>query len=338
MGAFNKHQVIYDIKLSLRRLQITHIVALMDNCGLPDMPKVGGFHDVYLPGRLERSTMHQLAALSAILKSKYGVGKPLHEKYRLMNDEDGFRLFVGHSEDQSDCALALKETFAQGGIDCFVAGDELAEAAGWATDIVAHLKHMNVLVALSSDSAVANPLWNQELGFALGSGKPVISVSDCAPPGGLVGAVQMIERRSFPAVKDLALEIISRLMATPDVGAHLTDVLVRQLVSCVSPRSSFKIIGFCRKALGHSSYLTAGQLFELRRAARENDEIIRFACGRGPELIETMCDEFEQRGWQRPVGPLPVFAGLFLVLFLTGRRICDLDINGQFFTIFKLKH
>lgn len=295
VAAFNKEQAIYEIKLSLRRLQVLHIVELMDNCGLPDIPKVGGFHDVYLPRRLARSTVHQLAALAAILKSKYGVGKPLYEKHSLLNDEDGFRLFIGHTADQADCALALKDVFSQGGVDCFVAGDELAEATDWASDIIAHLKHMHVFVALVSENAGANATWNQKLGFALGSGRPVISVKNGAPPVGLAGVMQHIEGRNAATEKDLALEIVNRVMDHPDHGGHLTDVLVRQLVSCASPRESFRVIGFCRKALAQSRYLTAGQLFELRRAARENDEIIRFAAGRGPELIEHMCDEFEQR-------------------------------------------
>jgi len=295
MDAFDKQQTINDMKLIMRRLRIGHSLELMDKCALPAIPKVGKFHDVYLQARLEAANAHQLAALGAILKSKYGHGSALSEKYALLTAKDQFRIFISHSCEQADEAQELKEQFEYGGISCFVASDDIATASEWLVEIVTQLEHMDALITLVTDQSVQSATCNQEVGFALGAGKPVLSVMSQVPPQGLIGSLQAIERKQDAAPKDVALEAIGALMKSPTMGPKLTSLLVRQLVGYDEPDNSFKIIGFCRKALQQSSHLMAGQIYELRKAARENAEIARFASGRGPELIETLCNEFETK-------------------------------------------
>lgn len=295
MDAFNKEQSVCDIKLGLRRIRVTHILELLEKCGVPPIPKVGSFHDVYLQKRLDAASVHQLAALSAIIKSKYSEGSFLLEKYSLFQDSDQLRVFISHSAHQEEEAQALKEQLEYGGVECFVAGEDIATASEWLVEIVTQLEHMDVLITLVSENSVVSPTCNQEVGFALGAGKPVLSVMDQLPPAGLIGSMQAIERKEGDLVKDVALEVISALMRLPHLGPQLTSILVRQLVAYDQPRDSFKVIGFCRKALATSPYLLAGQIFELRRAAQENAEIARFASGRGPELIESLCQEFEEK-------------------------------------------
>ncbi len=295
MDAFDKQQTINDMKLTMRRLRISYSLELMDKCGLPQVPKVGKFHDIYLQGRLEAANLHQLAALSAILKAKYDHGSALSEKYALLNDKDQFRVFISHSCEQANEAQELKEQLEYGGIDCFVASDDIATASEWLVEIVTQLEHMDALITLVTDQSVQSATCNQEVGFALGAGKPVLSVMDQVPPKGLIGSLQAIERKEESMPKDVALEVIGALMKYPVMGPQLTSLLVHKLVGYDEPDNSFKVIGFCRKALQQSSHLMAGQIYELRKAARENAEIARFASGRGPELIETLCQELEAK-------------------------------------------
>jgi len=295
MEAFNKEQTIAEIKLAFKRLKMSHIVSLMDKYGLPSVLKVGSFHEIYLPKRLDNASMHQLAALNASLQSQYLIGGTLDEKYGLQKEEDKFKLFISHSAEQEEEALALKEQFAYGGIDSFVAGDDIEANTEFMVEIVTQLEAMDGLLSLVTDHSVESPTCNQEVGFALGAGKPVISVMSGQVPQGLVGAMQAIERKEGAADKDVALDVIDALMKMPQWGSRLTNLFVRRLVSYESPADSFKIIGFCRKALAFSNSLTAGQIFELRKAARENDQIARFASGRGPELIESLCVDFESK-------------------------------------------
>lgn len=295
MNAFNKEQTIAEIKLAFKRLKMSHIVSLMDKYGLPSVLKVGSFHDIYLPKRLEAASMHQLAALNAALQSQYLVGGALDEKYGLPSEEEIFKLFISHAVSQEEEALALKEQFAYGGIDCFVAGEDIAANTEWLVEIVTELEAMDGLLSLITDRSIESVTCNQEVGFALGAGKPVVSVMNEQAPLGLIGAMQAVERKEGMSDKDVALEVIDALMKLPLWGPRLTNLFVRRLVSYESPSDSFKVIGFCRKALAFSNHLTAGQIFELRKAARENDQIARFASGRGPELIESLCVDFETK-------------------------------------------
>ena len=50
--AFNRQVVIGDIQLVMQRLRISHVLELLTKYGLPETPKIGKFHEVYLPARL----------------------------------------------------------------------------------------------------------------------------------------------------------------------------------------------------------------------------------------------------------------------------------------------
>lgn len=295
MGEFNKEQTISEIKLAFKRLKLSHIVSLLDKYGVPQVLKVGSFHDIYLPKRLSEASQHQLAALNAALQSQYLIGGALDEKYGTQSEEDSFKLFISHSVDQEEEAAGLKEQFAYGGIECFVAGEDIAANTAWLVEIITELEGMDGLLSLVTDRSIESVTCNQEVGFALGAGKPVVSVMSEQAPQGLIGAMQAVERKEGMSDKDVALEVIGALMNLPQWGPRLTNLFVRRLVSYESPNDSFKVIGFCRKALALSKDLSAGQIFELRKAARENDQIARFASGRGPELIEDLCVDFETR-------------------------------------------
>ena len=294
LAAFDREQVIADVKLSLRRLRVTHALYLLNQYGLPATRKIGKFFEDYLPRRLSAASDHQLAALNGTLSMKYAQGSFLAEKYGYLNDQDQFRIFISHSVADADKAQELKDHLEFGGFDCFVASDDIATASEWLIEIVSQLEHMDALITLVSDKGNESPACNQEVGFALGAGKPVLSVMGEVPPQGLIGSMQAIDWDDEHGAKDVALSAVEALMQQPHVGPKLTNVLVKQLVGYDEPNDSFKVIGFCRKALQSSSYLQAWQIYELKKAARENAEIARFASGRGPELIETLAQELEE--------------------------------------------
>lgn len=295
LAAFDREQVIGEVKLSLKRLRVTHALYLLNQYGLPAVRKIGKFFEDYLPRRLNAASDHQLAALHGTLAMKYARGSFLAEKYAYLNEQDQFRIFISHSATQADKAQDLKDYLEYGGFDCFVAGDDIATAAEWLIEIVSQLEHMDALITLVSDQSNDSPTCNQEVGFALGAGKPVLSVMGDVPPQGLIGSMQAIEWPEETGAKEVSLAAVEALMQQPHVGPKLTNILVKQLVGYDEPQDSFKVIGFCRKALQSSTYLQAWQIFEMKKAARENPEIARFASGRGPELIETLCVDLESK-------------------------------------------
>ncbi len=295
MDAFDKDLAIDDIQFGLNQLGIANVLQLMDKYGLPKVLKSGSFYESYVPKRLDLASPHQLGALTSYIKAHTKAGASLDEMASRLRDDNVFGLFISHSQSQEAEALALKEQFALGGVDCFVASDDIETSTEWLVEIVDQLEQMDGLMSLTTQQSILSATCNQEIGFALGAGKPVVSVMVGEAPQGLVGSTQAISWKDRFSEKDVALFVVEALMKFPQCSEKLTSLLVRQLVSYDQPYESFKVIGFCRKALTFSDCLTAGQIFELRKAVIENEQIARFASGRGPELIESLCVDFEKR-------------------------------------------
>lgn len=295
VAAFNRQDAITDIKLVLRRLRVTHCLALLTKYGLPETRKIGQFHEDYLPARLSAASDHQLAALTANLKANYAKGSALSDKYCSLLDQTQLRLFISHAPLGRREAQSLKLQLALAGLTAFTSGEDVITNQEWLVETVAQLEHMDGLLNLVTDQSLTSPAANQEVGFALGAGVPVLNIIKELPPQGLAGSMQMIEWGEEARTKSVALDVIGWMMDQPALGPKLTDLLVRQIVSSGEATDAYRIIGFCRHALKRSKHLLAGQIFELRQAARDNPEIARFASGRGPEMILTLCDEWEDQ-------------------------------------------
>lgn len=322
MGAFNRAEVITGISRILRRISMRHCTQLMTDCGLPEVRRVGAFHESYLPRRLQGASDHQLAMLSSILKQQYDFGKPLAGRHAVGGVAAGFHLLltardVAHS---SDDLSALSSALALSGITCHWLSGKSEIPPRPDEELLLHLKEMAALIVLAEDEAqekdaggaAAAGFYHQQVGFALGAGKPLYLIRRAGAAEGAsssgqagcglldVGKAAVFDWPQALDAKELALEVIDTLLAQPLLGAAVTDLLVRQLIGGARAEGlrmgmSHQVIGFCRRALASSMDLTAGQLYEMRRAARENPEIREFAAGRGPDLIEDLCRDAEQR-------------------------------------------
>ncbi len=296
MSEFNAKHTAFEIKQLFARLMVEEIIDMMDRSGLPKSAKKGCFRDDYLPSRLATANAHQLASLKAILKTRLGnqeaQGLP---QLNGLQSHIKFNVFISHGVEDGEFAADLKQNLEFGGINCFAGFADGELDAKMLEAIITGLDNADVLVSLNSEDSSGSAICNQEIGFALGKELPVISLNLGASLQGLLSPLPSLDSCSFDTDKNIALKIIDQMLQYPQIGPKLTDVLVERLVTCASPVDSFRIIGFCRKALAFSKDMTASQLYELRKAARENDQIARFASGRGPELIESMCCSFEER-------------------------------------------
>ena len=302
LAPFHRDQALTEIKLGMRRLRVSHCLSLLTKYGLPETRKIGKFYEDYLPLRLNVASNHQLAALNSVLKTKYATGSSLLDKYGTLADDDQVRIYISHAGAGRARAVALKETLALGGLTGFVSLDDREGAPEWMVETISQLEHMDVLLSLIDDQAHTSAAANQEVGFALGAGVPVLSLHmSCVrqeitkTPMGLAASLEQNMWAADETVKSIALKAVEWMLALPQIGPRVTDRLVRQIVAADKPHQAFQEIGFCRKALLGSSHLLANQIYELRKAARENPEIARFASGRGPELISALCDEWEEK-------------------------------------------
>ena len=107
---------------------------------------------------------------------------------------DSFRLFLSHvSADRQlafDLAKHLDEAY---GIECFVAHADIEPSTDWQKEIESALGSMNAMLALFTKGFSESYWCNQEVGWALGSGRLVVSVMVNETPRGFVARPQGVQ-------------------------------------------------------------------------------------------------------------------------------------------------
>lgn len=295
MVAFDRARLVIEINRVMRRLSIEQCNQLMQDCGIDDVVRVGAYYNSYLPRRLTAASSHQIAALHSIVMRSVEFGKPLTPVQGMANPSQRLRLYICHGDFLHDTALELAQSLALAGIDCVAILESQIDEDDYSPQkIEKGLLQADGLIVLCGASLIS-AVTHQQIGFALGAGKPIFNLLHGGFSEGIAAQRPSLPWARGEGGKDVALRLIELMLKDPDISAKLTDQIVMQLVHCDSPTHSYQIIGFCRRALGLSQDLTAGQLFELRKAARENEEIKRFASGRGPGLIDELCDDFESQ-------------------------------------------
>lgn len=121
------------------------------------------------------------------------------------------------------------------GIDAFVAHDDIAPTRVWENEIIAALRSCNALVALLADDARASAWVDQECGWAMARGVPIISVDIGMVPYGFFGRYQALPGRGRGAA-EIAYEVFRILLANG--SAYWT--LVEGLVANLERSESFK--------------------------------------------------------------------------------------------------
>jgi TIR domain len=86
------------------------------------------------------------------------------------------RLFMSHRDTHKKTAHALAELLNEFAISSFVAHDTIEPDSVWQNEIEKALDTMEVMIALISDDFFESAWTNQEIGFALGKGVPVVLV------------------------------------------------------------------------------------------------------------------------------------------------------------------
>jgi len=172
-----------------------------------------------------------------------------------------FRVFLSHkSEFMKETAL-LKEELAFYGATCFVAHEDINPNQLWQDEIENALHSMDVLVALMTDEFKNSNWTDQEIGFAMGRKKPIISVRMGTDPYGFIGKYQGVKSNW----EDAPLKIIKILMSEE----KMVDAYINQLVLCPSYDISNKL----SRCLPNIKSLTTEQVQNLITVYHENGQI-----------------------------------------------------------------
>ena len=103
------------------------------------------------------------------------------------------RLFVSHRDGHKKKAKELSEALEGYGISAFLAHDGIEPTATWQNEILKGLETMEVMLVFVTDDLHESEWTNQEIGFALGRGVPILSLKlEDADPKGFIGSEQAL--------------------------------------------------------------------------------------------------------------------------------------------------
>ena len=106
--------------------------------------------------------------------------------------DDGFRLFLSHKSEVKKQTAELKEKLLSYGISAFVAHTDIRPTKAWQDEIENGLATMDAFVAIMTEKFHESDWTDQEVGFAIARGVPIIAVKLGKDPYGFIGKFQAL--------------------------------------------------------------------------------------------------------------------------------------------------
>lgn len=179
-----------------------------------------------------------------------------------------FRLFISHVSSSRKGAHGLKEALTPFQIDAFVAHDDIEPSSEWQIEIEEALKSMDAMVAIIRPGFSSSKWCDQEVGFALGSGKFVLPLTKEDTPHGFLAKIQALKVEGLE-IKQIAEKISNLMIKKPLPSARMADVLVEGLVNAHSWETARRIT----KLLEKVPELSSSQLERLVNATKVNEKL-----------------------------------------------------------------
>ena len=111
---------------------------------------------------------------------------------RVWGDNPGFRLFLSHRAEERAQTAQLKDRLAKFGVSAFVAHNDIHPNQAWQIEIENALATMDGLVALITPDFSKSIWTNQEIGFAVARGVPIVPVLLPDISCGFIGHIQAL--------------------------------------------------------------------------------------------------------------------------------------------------
>ena len=174
-----------------------------------DLNKLHNFQNEHISTiflEMEAVEEHEWRSQSGLLIDGKRVAPPDATK-RIWGDV-GFRLFLSHKSEVKVETAALKEGLRLFGISCFVAHEDIHPTKAWQDEIENALASMDGFVALMTED-FHDSLWtDQEVGYAVARGVPIIAVRLGKDPYGFIGKFQALTSTWQTADKDIVKILI----------------------------------------------------------------------------------------------------------------------------------
>ncbi|RYC33628.1 toll/interleukin-1 receptor domain-containing protein [Lichenibacterium minor] len=143
------------------------------------------------------------------------------------------RLFISHRDAYKGPANQLASILEGFGISSFVAHDTIKPMTEWRLEIMRGLETMEVMLVFLTNDFQESTWTNQEVGFAIGAKKPIISLKlEGKDPPGFIGHEQALKGR-MDDLEAVAPAVYSLLGKALNAQARLQEGLVTSF--CESP-------------------------------------------------------------------------------------------------------
>lgn len=140
--------------------------------------------------------------------------------------DSGYRLFLSHKSEVKVEVAKLKEDLAFFGITCFVAHEDIKPTKEWQSEIENALDSMDALAALLIADFHNSDWTDQEVGFALGRGVPIVPVKLGQDPCGFIGKSQ-----ALPCTWETAAKEITKILVKQE---KMMDAYIQAVRQCPS--------------------------------------------------------------------------------------------------------
>lgn len=183
---------------------------------------------------------------------------------------EGFRLFLTHVAKKKRVAHDLKSHLRYFGVDAFVAHDDIQAGKEWQVVIESALRSCDALAGLLHDGFRKSDWCDQEVGFAIGRGIPVVPVQYDRLPYGFFGSFQAVLNAGDLSTKQLAKQLVQLLLRDKRTSHKLAESIVR----CLVDASSFDQANDLARMLSQDApVVTHDQVKRLREAEQQNSQL-----------------------------------------------------------------
>ena len=183
-------------------------------------------------------------------------------------ERDGLRLFITHRAQEKLAAAELKLKLFPYGVCGFVAHQDIEPNQIWQAEIDRALVSMHALVALTTPGFDSSVWCQQEIGFALGRGVPVIPLRLGSDPHGFIGRIQALTA-DLANPGGLASTLVDTLLKDDRTSPMMKERLVREFENV----KTWENARLLRPKLISINDFDDGQLTRIEKALSENEKV-----------------------------------------------------------------
>ncbi|MDN5752416.1 MAG: toll/interleukin-1 receptor domain-containing protein [Nitrosospira sp.] len=175
--------------------------------------------------------------------------------------DTGFRVFLSHKSEVKRETTDIKDGLRLFGISCFVAHEDIHPTKAWQEEIENALASMDAFVALMTDAFHESDWTDQEVGYAVARGVPIIAVRLDKDPYGFIGKFQALNCTWEKSVQGIAKILIKN------------DQMLNAYIQALRDCPNFNSGNALAEALSSIEKLSESQIDALVAAYNENDEL-----------------------------------------------------------------